>query len=202
MIQLIYPIEDYAPMIPSRKAEDVNAVAEGDSGKPVEYFPIIREDGLVIGMSTREYCHSGSKLLHPVVHLHIMNRNGDIYLQKRALHKFIQPGKWDTAVGGHVQYGESLSEALTRESFEELSFTEYNPIHICSYIYDSQVEREFVCVFVAIGANFTLVPDLDEVTEGRFWSIEEIDGNYGKGILTPNFESEFKMIRAQLLALL
>jgi len=201
MIQLIYPIEDYAPLIPSRKAHDVDNTKDEMKGD-TEYFPVITPDGLVTGMATRDYCHSGSKLLHPVIHLHIINRNSEIYLQKRAETKFIQPGKWDTAVGGHVQYGESLVEALMRESSEELSFEEYNPLHICTYIYESEIEKEFVTVFAAVGNSFKLVPDSEEISEGRFWSLEEIDSCMGKGILTPNFESEFKMIREQMLALL
>lgn len=80
-----------------------------------EWFPLIDEQGRVIGKATRQECHNGSKLLHPVVHLHILNRHGDLYLQKRSMSKDIQPGKWDTAVGGHVDYGEHIEEALARE---------------------------------------------------------------------------------------
>ena len=42
----------------------------------------------------------------------------------------------------------------------------------------------------------------DEVEEGRWWELSEIDENIGKGVFTPNFESEFQMIRSSLLALL
>ena len=79
-----------------------------------ELFPIIDEQGHTIGKSTRKECHNGSKLLHPVIHLQIFNKRGNLYLQKRAMNKDIQPGKWDTAVGGHVDYGESIEDALLR----------------------------------------------------------------------------------------
>ena len=46
-----------------------------------EIFPIVDEKGNVIGKATRKECHSGSRLLHPVVHLQVLNANGDIYLQ-------------------------------------------------------------------------------------------------------------------------
>ena len=40
-----------------------------------ELFPVVDADGQVIGSATRGECHSGSKLLHPVVHLHVFNSN-------------------------------------------------------------------------------------------------------------------------------
>jgi isopentenyldiphosphate isomerase len=157
--------------------------------------------GLVIGRSTREYCHGGAKPLHPVIHVHIIDRFSRIYLQKRSMKKDIQPGKWDTAVGGHVSYGESIVEAVFREAYEELRLIEFNPIHIETYQFESPVEKEMVSIFAAVG-SYELAPDLDEVDEGRWWPVEEIDANMGKGVFTPNFESEFQMIRKQLLALL
>ena len=83
-------------------------------------FPIVDEQGNITGAATRGECHSGSKLLHPVVHLHVFNTQGDIYLQKRPEWKDIQPGKWDTAVGGHIDLGESVEIALKREVREEI----------------------------------------------------------------------------------
>ena len=77
-----------------------------------EMFPIVEADGSIIGAATRGECHSGSKLLHPVIHLHVFNSNGDLYLQKRPEWKDIQPGKWDTSVGGHIDLGECVEDAL------------------------------------------------------------------------------------------
>ena len=166
-----------------------------------EWLPVVEPSGLVVGRAERAYCHSGAKPLHPVVHLHIIDRYSRIYLQKRPMTKDIQPGKWDTAVGGHVSYGESIMEALFRESSEELGLVEFNPIHIETYEFESEVEREMVNVFAAVG-SYELHPDPEEVAEGRWWDVADIDAAMGKGILTPNFESEYEMIRPALLALL
>ena len=57
----------------------------------VEYFPVIDEDGNVIDRATRQECHNGSKILHAAVHLHVFNKEGDLYMQKRADWKDIQP---------------------------------------------------------------------------------------------------------------
>lgn len=195
MIELVYPY-DPAPVVPAPTAETSVARAAAS-----EWFPVVEPSGLVVGQSTRQYCHSGAKPLHPVIHIHIIDRYSRVYLQKRSMSKDIQPGKWDTAVGGHVSYGEGIREAVFREAFEELGLVEFNPIWLETYEFESPVEREMVNVFAAVG-YYELHPDLDEVDEGRWWELEEIDANLGKDVFTPNLESEFQMIRRQLLALL
>lgn len=189
MIELLYPL-DPAPVVPERLAS-----ATG------EMLPIVEPSGNVIGQSTREYCHGGSKLLHPVVHLHIINRFGELYLQKRSMNKDLLPGMWDTAVGGHVGYGESIHEALFREAGEELGFTRFNPVFINSRIWESERERELIAAFAAVG-NFTLTPDGEEVSEGRFWPLDEIEAAIGRGVLTPQLEIEFRLLRRTLESLL
>lgn len=157
-----------------------------------EFFPLVNESGEVIGKATRAECHSGSKLLHPVVHLHIFNRAGDLLLQKRSLRKDIQPGKWDTAVGGHVDYGESIDEALRREVREELGVTDFTPQLWRTYLFESKIERELVYSFRTVYEG-PFRPDPEELDGCRFWKISEIKEAIGKGILTPNFEKEFAL---------
>ena len=163
-----------------------------------ELFPLVDEDGKTIGKATRRECHSGTKWLHPVIHLHIFNENGDLYLQKRSMNKDIQPGKWDTAVGGHVDYGETIEEALHREAHEELGIKDFTSTKITSYIFESVIEKEFVHSFKTTYSG-EIKPDLSELSDGRFWSIKEIISNLEKNIFTPNFENEFKQIIMPLI---
>ena len=158
-----------------------------------EWFPVVNEMGETIGKATRKECHSGSKQLHPVIHLHIFNDAGELYLQKRSMTKDIQPGKWDTAVGGHIDYGETVEEALRREVREELGITAFTPQFITRYVFESAIEKELVNTFRTI-YNGEIKPDTEELDGGRFWSLEEIKSNLGQNVFTPNFEQEFKRL--------
>ncbi len=159
----------------------------------IEWFPLVDEDGNVVGKATRIECHNGSKMLHPVIHLHIFNSDGDLLLQKRSAKKDIQPGKWDTAVGGHVDYGETTEEALRREVLEELGITDFEAEQIGRYIFESEIEKELVNSYKTVHDG-PFNPDPEELEECRFWPISEIDENLGKDIFTPNFEHEYTRI--------
>lgn len=160
---------------------------------PEEIFPLVDESGRVIGQATRSECHSGSKILHPVVHLHVFNRRGDLLLQKRSISKDIQPGKWDTSVGGHVDFGETVNVALFREAWEELGIADFMPEFIDSYVFESNIEKELVYVYKTVYEGpFDF--EKKEIDQIRFWSVDEIEDNLGKSVFTSNFENEFQKV--------
>lgn len=157
-----------------------------------ELFPLVDAQGNVIGAATRRECHSGSMLLHPVVHLHVFSPDGALLLQKRSDDKDIQPGRWDTSVGGHVDYGETVENALRREAGEELGLFDFEAKPLTSYIFQSSVERELVNPFITVvSKEYPFKFQREEISEIAFWSAEEIVDALGKGILTPNFEQEY-----------
>ena len=68
-----------------------------------DLLDIYNNHGWRIGMALRSQCHGNPQLLHHTAHVVVFHPDGGrILLQKRSMEKDIQPGKWDTAVGGHL----------------------------------------------------------------------------------------------------
>lgn len=156
-----------------------------------ELFPIVDENGNVLGRISRGEAHGGSKILHPVVHLHVFNSHDELYLQRRPQWKDIQPDKWDTACGGHIGYGENVDEALRREVSEELGITHFTPIKMGHYVFESKREQELVYVHRCV-YDGEITPNTEELDGGKFWKREDILENLGKNVFTPNFENEYR----------
>lgn len=159
-----------------------------------EWVPLVDEQGRITGRAPRSQVHNGSKLLHPVVHLHVVNNNKAIFVQKRPMSKQIQPGKWDTAVGGHISAGETLEQALKKEAFEEIGLIDFSAKLVKTYKWESEVEAELVYMFIT-GDFKNINVHSDEVEEARFWTKKQVESNLGKSVFTPNFEIEFELLK-------
>ncbi|MBK7029226.1 MAG: NUDIX domain-containing protein [Bacteroidales bacterium] len=159
-----------------------------------EWFPMVDEDGRTIGKVSRSEAHAKTMILHPVVHLHVINQKGEIYLQKRDANKDIQPGMWDTAVGGHIGLNETIEAALKREALEELNLSEFTFTPFLKYRWDSSMEAELVFSFIT-HYNGSISYNPDEISDGRFWNLRDIENLLNKNILTPNFEKEFSALK-------
>lgn len=161
-----------------------------------EWFDTVDVEGNVRGKAPRRLCHSRQDLLHPVVHLHVINAADRVFLQKRSVTKQIQPGKWDTAVGGHVHSGENIEAALKREAEEELGLTNFKALALGRYVWKSDIESELVYMFIT-RSDQTPRLNREEIAEGKFWKIKSIQAALAKNVLTPNFEFEFSILQKQ-----
>jgi isopentenyldiphosphate isomerase len=155
-----------------------------------ELFDIVDDQGRVIGQAPRSRCHGDPSLIHRAVHVLVFDPDGRLYLQKRAENKDIQPGRWDTSVGGHLAVGETYEQAAVREMREELAIEGARLERLYDYPWRNAVESEDVRTFRVVWRGPVRFDPI-EISEGRFWTVGEIRTALGTDLFTPNFEHEF-----------
>lgn len=162
-----------------------------------EWFDIVDSEDRVIGRARRADCHGNPALVHRTAHVVVFASDGRILLQRRSSGKDIQPGKWDTAVGGHLAPGEAYESAARREMNEEIGLSPDTPLE---FLFDSRirnrVESENVRVFKTV-SNGPFRPHPEEIDELRFWTCDELRQALGQGIFTPNLELEIGRLESE-----
>ena len=94
-------------------------------------------------------------------------------LQLRSKDKSFCPGYWSTAVGGHVQSGETYEEAVLREFKEELG-TKTEIIFAYKDLYnDSMGLQKFLVTFKSV-SNGPFKVNPKEVEKVEFFSLDKI----------------------------
>jgi isopentenyldiphosphate isomerase len=154
-----------------------------------EFLEVVNHEGEVISILPRTHIHGNPSLIHRVVHVLLFNTEGKLLLQKRSMKKDVAPGKWDTSVGGHINLREDPLIAAKREMEEELGISLGELRFLYTYIHTNSYETELVYTYACLYEG-EIFFNSDEIDEVKFWSLDEIHGNLGKGIMSDNFEHE------------
>jgi len=136
-----------------------------------EHLYVVDENDNVIGWASRGECHKRG-LIHRSVYVIVLNDRGEVFLQKRSMSKDLYPGLYACSASGHVEYGESYEEAARRELREELGVNAQLK-WVGKFKCFSEIEREISAIYLCrYNGPFKL--DAEEISEGKFVSIEEI----------------------------
>ena len=98
----------------------------------MEFLPVVNERGIIVGRALQMELHKGNKILHPVVHLHVINNKGEV----------VRRYWW------HVAFGDSPEKTLKRKMSEVLGLSGVKPKLKKQYIRETKAEKELVNVFI------------------------------------------------------
>ena len=161
-----------------------------------EWFDTVDEADRVVGRARRAECHRNPALVHRAAHVVVFSTDGRVLLQKRSAAKDLEPGKWDTAVGGHLALGEDYETGVRREMAEELGLAARLPLErLFDLRFRDAVQSENIRVFRLV-YDGPFRPDPAEVDEVRFWTACELRNALGTGVLTPSLEIELARLFA------
>lgn len=148
--------------------------------KDKEAVDIVDKTGKVIGKLTRSQVYKEG-LLHPAVNIVVVNKKGQIFIQRRSPKKIL-PLYWDISASEHVKSGENYKSAAIRGLREELLIMAHVKLlrskHIQRYEYITKdiclIEYELVELYGAIYDREIRI-NQEEVTEGQFISFDNLD---------------------------
>ena len=132
-------------------------------------------------MGTMEKMEAHRKaLLHRAFSVFIFNAKGEMLLQQRSDNKYHSAGLWTNACCSHPSPGEDTDAAASRRLREEMGF-EVPLNEVFSFTYKASfanglTEHEFDHVFFG-RYDGPVVPDIGEVKDHVFMSMEEIDAS-------------------------
>ncbi len=98
----------------------------------MEFLPVVNERGIIVGRALHMELHKGNKILHPVIHLHVINNKGI------AEYKY-----W-----WHVAFGDTPEKTLKRKLSETLGISGVKPKLKKQYIHETKTEKELVFVYI------------------------------------------------------
>ena len=98
----------------------------------MEFLPVVNERGIIVGRALHMELHKGNKIMHPVVHLHVIDNKGE--LTRRYW--------W------HVAFGDTPEKTLGRKLSETLGLSDAKPKLKKQYIRETKTEKELVYVYL------------------------------------------------------
>ncbi|MFI6983212.1 isopentenyl-diphosphate Delta-isomerase [Embleya sp. NPDC050154] len=142
---------------------------------------LVDPQGNTIGLAEKLEAHQPPGLLHRAFSVFLLDDEGRVLMQRRALTKYHSPGRWSNTCCSHPFPGEEPRDAVLRRLTEELGVkpTVLEPAGLVTYDVTDEVsglvEKEYNHLFVGmVGGELGLNPE--EVDDVAFVPLADLDG--------------------------
>ena len=142
----------------------------------IEKVLLVNPQDEVIGTMEKMEAHEKA-LLHRAFSVFVLNKNGEIMMQKRAAHKYHSPMLWTNTCCSHQREGESNIAAGKRRLQEEMGF-QVDLKELFSFIYTAPfdnglTEHELDHVMIGYYQDAPII-NTEEVDSWKWMSLEAV----------------------------
>ncbi|MEK7657653.1 MAG: isopentenyl-diphosphate delta-isomerase [Patescibacteria group bacterium] len=160
-----------------------------------EQILIVNKSDEVVGLDTKENCHSGNGILHRAITIFIFNDKNEILLTKRSALKKLWPNFWDTSCSTHIHRDETNEQAGEKRLNEEIGFS-------CKlkFVLKFQHQANFnnigseneICVLLTGDYTGEIKPNVDEVSNYKWIAIEQLKSEINNTDISPWLKIAFE----------
>lgn len=142
-----------------------------------EFVILVDKEDNKIGLMPKMEAHEKA-MLHRAFSVFVFNKDNELMLQQRAMHKYHSPGLWTNTCCSHQRDGENNIAAGTRRLQEEMGFSTALK-ETTSFIYKAPfdnglTEHELDHILVGHYEGEPVINE-DEVASWKWMSLEEVN---------------------------
>lgn len=165
----------------------ISSKKSSDKHNSLDFIEIVDNANRPLAVLAKDLVHR-QLLKHRSVQVLVFNPEKKIYLQKRNNKKRFFPGRWDVSARTHPQVGESSIGAALRILHEKLRLEVESPQFVRTLPACSETGFENVSIYAVTKNTQQIIPNLNEVSEGYYFSREELTClvKEFRELLTPN----------------
>jgi len=160
-----------------------------------EQILVVNENDEIVGLDSKENCHSGNGILHRAITIFIINNKNEILLCKRSTSKKLWPNFWDTSCSTHIRQDETHEQAGERRLKEELGFS-CELKFISKFKYQAKFQNigseKEICTLLIGNYKGDINPNPNEVLNYKWVSVEQLKNEINDTDISPWLKIAFE----------
>lgn len=163
-----------------------------------EWLPVVNVSGEVTGRLAKSVSvNLKNRYMHPVVRIGIIYKS-NIFLKVRETTRILDPGKLDHPLETYIGYKQDVKEAVN-DLLLKVSNKDKLPIRfLVKYEFENEITKRLIYLYIATIDEEESYSHL-HLSDGRLWSMNQIEDNLGRGVFSENFELEYDYLKNTIL---
>lgn len=159
--------------------------------KQEKWLPVVDDTGNIIGKVAQSVSlEEPGKFLHPLIRV-IVVCNGMLFLKPRGKGCAFEKGKIDIPFEILLDFGKNIDDTL-EERRRRLSDVKDKPDFIIKYRHENSEGKWLVLLYKIEISDIKQIYPAD-LSEGKLWTMKQINENLGESYFSNIFEEEFEM---------